>query len=113
MTVSITQQIENKAFAHYIIQHYLCAQNSNTHNMRTNRTSLVSVSDRTAEMVMLLADIKELHAKATSVFQNAAGKLTSEQEQAQKTVFADYYGFWQSQLFEMIKKSINDTQTEL
>ncbi len=80
---------------------------------KTNRTSLVSVSDRTAEMVMLLADIKELHAKATSVLQDVAGQLTSEQEQAQKTALSDYYGFWQSQLFEMIKNSINETQTQL
>lgn len=80
---------------------------------KTNRTSLVSVSDRTAEMVMLLADIKELHAEAISVFQDAAGQLTTEQKQAQKTAFADYYGFWQSQLFEMIKISINETQTQL
>lgn len=81
--------------------------------MTTNRASFVSVSDRTAEMVMLLADIKELHEKITSLLKDKNGKLPKEQDEAQKTALAGYYGFWQTQLFEMIKDSINETQTQL
>lgn len=76
-------------------------------NTKANRASLVSVSDTTAEMVLLLADIKELHAKAVSLLNDDAA------EEAQKDALNAYHGFWQAQLLKMITNNIEANETEL
>ena len=80
---------------------------------RPNRTALVSVSDKTAEMVMLLADMKEAQSKAVELLRKGSEEITPEQDNEAQAVFNAYFDFWQAKLFQMIKNTLKETETQL
>lgn len=82
--------------------------------MKQKCTSLVSISDKTAEMVLLIADLKDLKAKFTALIADEdTEQQTMQLNKAHNTVFNALLAFYEEHLCNSIKRRIERGEIEI
>lgn len=69
--------------------------------MKTNNTSLVTVSESSAKLILMMYDLCDLNAEILSGIDNNNEATVNEEA---KAAFATYYSFLEAQLMKAIKK---------